>query len=46
VKARVQEQKKHAVEEDYVAVEVPGGGKCKITVWMTREQAEREKASR
>ena len=40
------EQKRRAKEEEMVEVEVPGGGKCKITVWMTRAQAERELASR
>lgn len=30
-------------EDDLVPVEVHGGGKCKITVFMTREAAERER---
>lgn len=31
-------------EDDLVPVEVHGGGKCKITVFMTREAAARERA--
>lgn len=30
-------------EEDLVPVEVHGGGKCKITILMTREAVERER---
>jgi len=40
------EQKRDAVEEEMVQVEIPGGGKCKITTWMTKKQAEREWGSR
>ena len=29
--------------DDLVPVEIQGGGKCKITVFMTREAAERER---
>lgn len=45
-KARVAEQLHNAREEEMVPVVVAGGGKCNITVWMTKEQAERERASR
>ena len=44
--AKAQNQKLKAAKSDMVAVEVPGGGKCKITVFMTREQAAREIGSR
>ena len=45
-KARVAEALQHAREEEMVPVVVAGGGKCNITVWMTKEQAERERGSR
>ena len=45
-KERLAEQRRAAKEDEMVAVEVPGGGKCKITVWMTKAQAERERGSR
>ena len=45
-KRRLALEKEIKKEEEMVAVEVPGGGKCKITVWMTKEQAERERKSR
>lgn len=35
---------KHSVEEDdLVPIEIHGGGKCKITVFMTKEAADRER---
>ena len=34
---------KKVKEEDLVAVEVPGGGKCKITVFMTKDAAKKER---
>ena len=30
-------------DDDLVPVEIHGGGKCKMTIFMTREAAEREK---
>lgn len=35
--------KEAAKEDELVPVEVHGGGKCKITVFMTREAADRER---
>lgn len=32
--------------EDMVQVLVPGGGKAKLSIWMTRKDAEKEWASR
>jgi hypothetical protein len=45
-KDRLEAQRQAMKAEEMVPVEVPGGGKCKITVWMTKKQAERERASR
>ncbi len=39
----LQKLKKTVKDEDLVPVEVHGGGKCKITIFMTREAAERER---
>ena len=36
-------QKAATREEEMVPVTVAGGGKCNITIFMTREQAERER---
>ena len=36
--------KKDVKENDLVPVEVHGGGKCKITIFMTREAAARERS--
>ena len=35
--------KQEVKEEELVPVEVHGGGKCKITVFMTKEAAARER---
>ena len=42
-KREVAAQKTAMREEEMVPVTVAGGGKCNITIFMTREQAERER---
>lgn len=37
------EQKAQMREEEMVPVTVAGGGKCNFTIWMTKEQVERER---
>lgn len=42
-KKKLEKLKEQVRDEDLVPVEVHGGGKCKITVFMTREAAQRER---
>lgn len=37
------DQKAMVREEEMVPITVAGGGKCNFTIWMTREQVERER---
>jgi hypothetical protein len=45
-KARGDAQRPAMKAEQMVQMVIPAGGKCNIMVWMTKEQAERERASR
>ncbi|OUU50579.1 MAG: hypothetical protein CBC12_05150 [Candidatus Puniceispirillum sp. TMED52] len=40
---KVEQLKRTVKEEELVPVEVHGGGKCKMTVFMTKEAADRER---
>ena len=42
-RAAMKELRAHAREEELVPVEVHGGGKCKMTIYMTKEAAERQR---
>lgn len=42
-RAAVQELRSRAREDELVPVEVHGGGKCKMTIYMTKEAAERQR---